>query len=192
MSTLKKADKDYPKPAELVVHSQSGSVSVKVSGLDIPKREYRTNVISKGGSIHGSYIHGKQTIIESSSGSIGVDILPYSANDYESTLFTKSNSGSQKITVLSPYFNPGTSIARLKSTHIGSSGQLQLKYPQEWEGRISGQTSSGSLTLKGRNVEIIKFGSRGGGKYVIAKKGEGDSALQFDIHSGSVDATIGF
>jgi hypothetical protein len=188
----KEIEKEDPKPAVLVVHSQSGSVNVRVSEMDIPKREYRTTVTSRGGSINGNYIHGKITNIEAKSGSIDVDILPYSADDYESTIVMKSQSGSQKVNLLSPYFDPGTPIARLKSTHVVKSGKLQLNYPEEWEGRLYGQTSSGSLNLRGNELVDIEKGSTGGSKWVAAKKGDGDSSLKFISQSGSVDATIGY
>jgi hypothetical protein len=190
----KEIDKDHPAPAVFSVHSNSGSVRVDFpfAGADIPERDYHSNIISQDGSINGRYIHGSQTSLESQSASIDVSLLPYSADDYPSTLHTKSNSGSQKIDLLSPYDNPGSSIKRLSSTHSVSSGQLVLSYPDEWEGKLSGQTSSGSLNLRGNDLEIIEQGSRGGGKYVVAKKGDGESVMKFNTQSGSVDANIGF
>jgi hypothetical protein len=189
---LKEVDKENPKPAILVVHSQSGSVRIKFSALEIPEREYHTTVITNSGTIKGNLIHGKYTNIESQSASIDIDILPYSANEYDSTLHVKSHSGSQTVTILSPYFDPGTSMARMKSTHIVESGRLRARYPQEWEGRIAGQTTSGSLKLGGSDVEIIEKGSRGGGKYVVAQKGDGAGTLEFTSESGSADVSIGF
>jgi hypothetical protein len=188
----KEADKEEPKPAVLTVHSGSGSIRVQTSQMNIPEREYRTTVIAQDGTISGSYLHGTLTDIESASASIDVDILPYSADGYASTLLTKSASGSQKVNLLSPYTDTGKAIARLKSTHVVASGQLQLAYPDAWEGQIEGRTSSGSLTLQGRDVDIIEQGSKNGGKYVVAKKGDGASSMKFDTQSGSVQASIGY
>jgi hypothetical protein len=189
----KAADSNHPKPAKLVVKSQSGSVNVNypIAGTEIPEREYHTAVVSTGGSISGRYLHGKSTTIQSSSASLDVEILPYAADKLASSLYTKSISGSQKIRLLSPYLDPGTAITRLSSTHTVGSGQLTLQYPEEWEGRLSGQTTSGSLLVYGRGVKVIESGSRGGGKYILAKKGNGDSTLKFDTQSGSVRVGVG-
>jgi hypothetical protein len=188
----KEVDQEDPKPAVLVVNSHSGSVDVRVSELNVPKREYHTTVTSQGGSINGKYIHGPLTNIESKSGSIDVDIVPYSADDYESTLVMRSQSGSQTVNLLSPYFDPGTPMSRLKSVHVVNSGRLQLNYPEEWEGQLSGQTKSGSLQLRGSGLVDIGKGSTGGSKWVVAKKGDGASSLKFGSQSGSADVTIGY
>jgi len=190
----KKADPDSPQPAVLEMRSKSGSINVQFPphGGEVPEREYHTTVVSSSGTINGRFLHGKHSVLETSSSTITADILPYSADDYASTLHTRSASGSQKINVLSPYFDPRTTIARLSSTHFTSSGTLSLIYPDEWEGELSGRTSSGSLSLRGRDVRIIDQGSSGGGKYIVAEKGDGESKLRFNTKSGSVNAVVGF
>jgi len=183
-----------PAPAVFVLNSRSGSVDVQypASGTNIPSRDYRTTIISQDGSISGRYLHGTNTVVESRSASIGIEVLPYAADDNPSTLHTKSRSGSSKIEVLSPYLNFRSPIKRLSSTHIAESGQLVLTYPDEWEGKLSGQTTSGSLNLRGSALRVIERGSRGGGHYIVAEKGDGESTMKFNTRSGSVDALVGF
>jgi len=190
----KPVDDEHPAPAVLLVHSRSGTVNIQypVATAEIPDRDYRTTVVSQYGSVGGKLLHGRHTAIETQSSSINVQVLPYAADQYPSTLNTKSTSGSTRLELLSPYKYAGTAMARLSSTHTTVSGQLVLDYPDEWEGKISGQTRSGSLKLSGSDVNVIDQGSSGGGHYIVAKKGDGNSALKFSAQSGSVDATVGF
>ncbi|KAF2432023.1 hypothetical protein EJ08DRAFT_659376 [Tothia fuscella] len=189
-----KVDKEHPEPAVLIVQSKSGSVNINFPSIggEIPVRDYQTTIVTTGGSIQGRYIHGTRTLIETQSARIDVSIVPLAANSSASTLSTKSQSGSQSIRLLSPHLDPGTSMNRLSSTHTALSGKLELSYPDEWEGRVAGQTKSGSLSVHGSGLSIIEQGSRGGGKYIVAKKGEGDSVIRLKTLSGSADVGVGF
>lgn len=80
----------------------------------------------------------------------------------------------------------------MKSLHTAQSGTLVVSYPREWEGKITGETTSGSLSLKGEDVDIIEEGGRGSGRYVVAEKGDGEGKLEFRSQSGSADVRIGF
>jgi hypothetical protein len=183
----KPVDKDAPAPAVFAATSYAGSVRVTYPphGAEIPRREYRTTVSSRQGSVNGRFLHGVDTVLETNAGSITADILPFAANDYKSTLHTRTNAGSQTIKLLSPYADPGARIGGLSSFHQSHASGITIEYPPEWEGKIDGRTSFGSLTLRG-NVRIIKEGGTGSvGRYVLAEKGDGDSDLKFRTSAGS-------
>ena len=193
--TPKDAVKDDEKPAKLDVSSKSGSIGVQMpprdSATSLPKRDYRTSIKTYVGSISGSYIHGSKTELESKSGSISADILPYSADDYTSSLSTFTNTGMSTIKLQSPY--KGKTIKRMTSSHTAQTGSLNLLYPQEWEGSISGSTKTGSLTLRGKDVVIEEYDDGWTNKRVTARKGKGhlNGKLDFRTTTGSVDVTVG-
>jgi hypothetical protein len=183
------------KPAKLDCRSETGSITVQFPPLEVatklPEREYRTNIRTGVGSIHGQFIHGKTTELSTNSGSISGDILPYYADDYVSTLKSESHSGMTYLTVLSPY--TGQKIERMASSHETMTGSLNLLYPQEWEGNISGSTMTGSLTLRGKDVDVKEFDDGWVSKKIRAVKGKGDlkGQLTFNTKTGSSYVTIG-
>jgi uncharacterized protein involved in type VI secretion and phage assembly len=101
-------------------------------------------------------------------------------------------SGASSIELLRPYNEHENALKRISSSHSARSGQLQLRYPDEWQGSIFGEARSGSLSLRGRDVRMIDQSTGAGKKYVHAQKGHGESTLKFDIESGGVDAIIGY
>jgi hypothetical protein len=177
------ANEKNPVPAEVLVSSWSGSLSVNFPPFNVPEREYHVSIDSRSGSIAGTILHGRKTSITSRSSMINVQLAPYGTGDYSSTLSTTSYSGSQDITILNPVMSPGTSINKMSSVHSAHSGSMTLRYPREWEGTIEGHTRSGSMNLYGRDLDVI----RRVGHYVLAKKGNGSSTLNFHTNSGSVD-----
>lgn len=216
----KEADEEKPAPAEFIAISHSGSVHVRfpMQEHSIPDRDYKTRVESHSSSLSGTYIHGSATSFHTSSGTIHADILPYahsttSSNDFAvdavgfrsydpSTLLTENSSGSTTITLLSPVNDsePGKYtegvytgvLSRLHSSHKSSSGSLNVIYPQEWEGTIEGWTNSGSVNVKGKDVQTYFGGSVGlTNNHLVARKGLGSSRLDFRTTSGSVRLTVG-
>lgn len=182
-----KADDEKPVPAILSIGSDAGSVHAAYPplGTPIPNRQYCTTVWSHQGSINGNYIHGIKTTLESNSGSITANILPYIVKDFNSILHTRTDAGAQRINILSPYNAVGTKIKGLTSSHLTHAASLTIEYPPEWEGRIEGRTGVGRLTLRG-DVKVIKEGGVGPvGGYVLAEKGNGDSKMEFRTNAGS-------
>lgn len=182
-----------PQPAVLEVESKSSSVHLNypTDHADIPDREYRCAITSQSGSVTGTILHGRETTIDVSSGNINARVLPYASGAGASSLNTKMRSGSTSITVLKPYSGPGNRQHSISSSHSARSGQLNLRYPDEWQGSIDGQVKSGNLNLRGRDVEILEQGARGALKYVHARKGQAASKLKFEIKSGNVDVVVG-
>lgn len=210
------SSEDPEHPADFRASSNSGSIDVgyltdSIGGDEIPDRDYTTRVSTSSSSIKGSYILGSNAKLDSNSGSIDARILPYFANK-ASALRTSSGSAQTRLRLLSPYttttlphapYNPRSDILdHLKSTHKTISGSLHLTYPDEWEGIIDGSSTSGSIRVRGEDVEVLVdedigkdipgYGkNRRVMKHVTARKGYGDSRLNFETTSGSVDVLVG-
>ncbi|KXL41550.1 hypothetical protein M433DRAFT_159300 [Acidomyces richmondensis BFW] len=192
-----------PAPAAFSVITTSGSIQARypLKG-NLPERDYRTHIESHSGSLSGDYIHGSLTTFDSNSGSIKVNVLPFYAEHRSgSVLRTNGYSGQQKIVVLPPYSDKvftgeydvptrrSTSdvLNKLKSSHTSTSGFLDLSYPQVWEGVIEGETTSGSITVRGNDVRKWGEYDIGMGRHrLLARKGLGTSTLDFLSTSGSV------
>ncbi|KAI5205719.1 hypothetical protein E4T39_02860 [Aureobasidium subglaciale] len=184
-----------PRAANFVANTVSGSIRAffpmsNATGA-IPPRNYHTEVDSKSGSVHGDYIHGLSTDIASGSGSIDVNILPYSVESTGSWLRTETQGGGIHVNVMSPYGDANGTIGNLRSVHKSKSGSLHIKYPQQWEGKIEAETMSGGVKLRGKDVRILRSWSGPVGSHVVAQKGHASSAMDIGTVSGSVDATIG-
>ena len=184
-----------PQPASFVADTLSGSIKaifpVSAAIEEIPPRLYHTKIESKSGSVKGNYIHGLNTDILTVSGSIDVNVLPYSANSTGSWLRTESTGGRIGVTVLPSYQDSQSVIGHLRSVHKTKSGSVHIKYPQQWEGKIEAVTMTGSVGLHGRDVEVLKRWSGPVGAHVVAKKGNATSAMDLGTTSGSVNAIIG-
>jgi hypothetical protein len=78
----------------------------------------------------------------------------------------------------------------LRSEHVSSgSGSLTLRYPGEWEGKVSAYAGSGSVNVRGRGLVVDEAGQYD--RHVLAHKGEGDSTIEARTGSASVDVLIG-
>ncbi|KAF2663462.1 hypothetical protein BT63DRAFT_461188 [Microthyrium microscopicum] len=178
------------KPAVLNIESKSGAVDIKYPGRasTIPDREYHSTIVVRSGSVRGRLIHGKKTVIDIKSGNLNLQILPYAAQRGSSALTTKMASGFSRITVLQPTIG---AIRNMHSSHSAKSGRLELRYPDEWQGQIVGTAKSGSISLKGIELDVYSQTTKGSNKHVQARKGHGKNKLDFDISSGSVDVKIG-
>lgn len=179
-------------PAVLEVESRSGSVQVRypANESNIPDRDYRTNIDSRSGSVRAKILHGSETKIKIRSGRLDAQILPFGIKGVSSSLITELRSGHTSVDVLKPRGH-GDPLSRMASSHSVRSGGMDLRYPDEWNGTIYGDARSGSVSVRGRGVEIIKQKDKGAHKYIRAKKGNGQSKLEFDVRSGSGSATFG-
>lgn len=191
----KPADPTSPAPADFTALSTSGSVRIRfpTSGTaqEIPEREYRTRVETESGSVSGEYILGLMATFRTNAGSITSTILPYAADMFSASLRTETRNGATDIRLLAPFKDRGSVMGRLHSLHTSVSSSLKIAYPQEWEGLIDGETTSGSINLRGKDVERLKHYEGPMSQHVLAKKGRGGSRLDFSTASGSVDCVVG-
>jgi hypothetical protein len=191
----KEEDPIDPQPASFVAETISGSIKAvfPLSAViaEIPSRLYHTKIESKSGSVKGNYIHGLNTDILTVSGSIDVNVLPYSSNSTGSWLRTESTGGRVGVNVLPSYENPQNVLGYLRSIHKTKSGSVHVKYPQQWEGKLEAVTMTGSVKLQGKDVKVLSRWSGPVGSHVVAQKGKASSAMDMGTTSGSVHAIIG-
>jgi hypothetical protein len=106
-------------------------------------------------------------------------------------LSTVSLGGSQSVRIVEHYLWPKQEKAwweGMVSRHESQSGSINVEYPNNWEGTIDVETRSGSVSVTGEGVEIIRMGKRG----VIARKGkESSGKVVVRAGSGSVDLRFG-
>ena len=208
-------------PATLKMTSSTGKMTVrncmrKMHAKDVPARDYRTQIMTFSGPINASLLHGSTTELETTSGSLDVEILPVIIrSDMNSTLYTGATFSNTDLIVNAPLMSSkvvgdengtvtkdasllsGThgldSVLRnMKSKHETVSGSMRLRYPSEWEGSITGESISGGVDVTGKGVEIESRAR--GGKEIHAVKGKGQesrSILRFASVTGSGEVLVG-
>jgi hypothetical protein len=159
----------------------------------VQAREYITSVRSQSGTISGTFPFGASTRLDSHSGSLsGVELVVVPVNaSRPRQLSTVSLGGSQSVRIVEHYLWPKQEKAwweGMVSRHESQSGSINVEYPNNWEGTIDVETRSGSVSVTGEGVEIIRMGKRG----VIARKGkESSGKVVVRAGSGSVDLRFG-
>lgn len=178
--------------ALLYADTMSGSIRVDTERKNIPERDYIVSMNTTVGSIDGTYIHGSRTGITSSAGSINVDLMPYSVGD-SSMLTTHTTDGQTVLKLRAPYTKAGSAnaMSKMVSTHTSVSGQLDLTYPQSWEGHLEGQSVTGTVHLQGHDLELLGEDNKPGFSRVEAKKGSGESTMIFKTATGQCEVLVG-
>ncbi|KZF23539.1 hypothetical protein L228DRAFT_118391 [Xylona heveae TC161] len=202
---------ELPKPAAFSASSLSGSVEVRYPiralGSEVPARNYTVHAESISGSVSGTFFHGEYTSLKSKSGHVEASLLPVIVTEgKKSFLRTQTVSGSTEIDIHDPlYLLPDSDTTtndvsdvsddddkgKFNGEHATVSGSLKLRYPGEWEGTITGSSTSGSLDVRGKGVEVQKKTDLPWSHQLVAKKGDGNSHIGFHTTSGSVDLLVG-
>lgn len=181
----------HPKPAALLLSTSSASIRATTPTIDssqpIPDRDYKNDISTASGSITATLLHSSQTSLRTASGQIVAAIHPHGSLSTPSLLSTDSTSGSTTVTVHNSLSHPSSSMRALSASHHFISGSLKLSYPSQWQGRIFGETVSGSLNMHWDGVTVIKdYKKWTGGRELEAERGEGGEArLEFGGVSGS-------
>ncbi|KAF2160469.1 hypothetical protein M409DRAFT_70435 [Zasmidium cellare ATCC 36951] len=190
----RKADEKNPRPAEFIAKSNSGTVKAYFPQKgNIPERQYSSRVETTSASISGEFILGELTSIHSTSGTINAQLLPFFDRKQRSTMHTDTRSGSTHLRVLQPYY-PGEGWTENHTTHksTSTSGSIDILYPDEWSGMIDEQSTSGSLSVKGKGVRVISDGGYSPvERHLIAQKGYGGGEIGVKTTSGSVKVRFG-
>jgi hypothetical protein len=189
---------EAPPPYSSVVqeadHENDAEYDTQAKQSGFPSRDYKVLVSTRSGSISGTFPLGATTGLDSGSGSIdNVELFVTPVNASGSRrLKTVSPSGSQSIRIVDDDFWGARKEAwweGMVSRHESRSGSISVDYPDSWEGTIEVEADSGSVTVRGRGVEII----RDGGGRVVARKGkEGSAKVIVVARSGSVDLRFGY
>ncbi|KAI1300761.1 hypothetical protein F5Y03DRAFT_223273 [Xylaria venustula] len=201
----------YPKPAALSLGTISGVISAAepIHDLDlIPHRDYLTNVTTTSGTVNSSLAFSSGITVLSTAGTLTLDLLPVINIDKIhrknlAQLTTTATSGKVSVSVLEPKFydDNGRALSKskqraldcLEATHTFTSGNLDLHYPQSWEGTLTASTTSGRLVAKGKDLKIIKSADGWPGSHLEARKGAAGKKSTINVHGlfGNLDALIG-
>ena len=155
----------------------------------VPYRDYQTQIALGSGSLKATLIHGSRLTMTSSSGSVKAALSPHGSPEDESYLYTKTQSGYTDIAVFSSISHPGKPMRQFYGDYRYVSGSLKIRYPEEWEGKVEGQTVTGSISVEWPGLRIIRRTvPTGRVAYSVIKgvKGHGDGTLRFGGVSGSV------
>ncbi|KAI1120609.1 hypothetical protein F5Y10DRAFT_258054 [Nemania abortiva] len=159
----------------------------------IPARDYITSVSTRSASISGTFPLGSHTSLDSQSGSLsGIELVVVPIDKPRPRfLKTVSRDGMQGVrVVVDDFWAVGKNAwwEGMVSTHESRSGSISVEYPDSWEGAIEVDTESGSISVTGRGVEIIREAQ----SRVIARKGKGRGGkVMARARSGSVNLRFG-
>ena len=203
------ADSDKAGFARYTVKSVSGDVKLKQSlrpdpssnKINIPDRAYTTDIETTSGNIAADLVIGETTNVNTISGSLKLDFLPIVPVDADAGNFffrTESMSGSLRLNIADPIefdrdnlekYKP-SDLKHLRSEHKSISGNMKIKYPVSWEGKLTGKAVSTSWNIHGKGVHVTR---RGGfmNKEIQATKGDGESTISIGEMSGNEDVLLG-
>ncbi|KAI5792494.1 hypothetical protein DFH27DRAFT_191026 [Peziza echinospora] len=151
-------------PANINVRSVSGNVYLESPppSADITSiRRTATTVITTSGKVSGSILlpPSSELTIGSFSGDISpleVLVLPASSTHFN----TDTKTGLTNIRLLEtggdliePIEQSGVVI--VKGRHNSFSGEIEVSYPQRWQGSILARTLDGRITMRGEGVSIV-------------------------------------
>ena len=85
---------------------------------------------------------------------------------------------------------PPPPLSSLTSRHASISGDITLRYPSSWTGRLQAQTLSGSQRFRGQGLSTYRQ-SGTFPRMLVGRKGDGKSFMQVDTISGQQDFLVG-
>lgn len=80
----------------------------------------------------------------------------------------------------------------LKSTHSSTAASLKVHYPVAWEGTVHAKSVSGSITVTGDGIRIIRDRKGYGSKNLLARKGFGKPDEGSFVEITTVAGSLGF
>ncbi|KAH8677765.1 hypothetical protein BX600DRAFT_506774 [Xylariales sp. PMI_506] len=197
-----------PNPAVLTLKTTSGPIRAHepIDAHDqIPIREYQVELHSVSGDIQSSLVFGSSITSKTTSGKIAVRLLPV----IDSTRFNPSSpaqletittSGKTDVQVLDPlWYGKNSEILSvdcfdcLAAAHRTMSAAIGLTYPQSWVGNLEASSTSGSLTVRGKDVRITRSSGGWGSQKIAAYKGRDGGASTISVKgvSGNLNALLG-
>jgi hypothetical protein len=172
------------KPAVLISSSYSGDIKIRFDTTDPPNRDYQVGIEAYSSDIQARLLHGTRTKVSGNTGNMRLDITPAYNTTKTTKLETTSNTGNMKVTVDDGVYDHFPTI---KSEHRCTTGNIGLVYPQAWEGTITGSILTGTVAFKGKDLDIIHRTPF----EIEARKGDGDSKVEFENHTGTVRIQVG-
>ncbi|KXJ86704.1 hypothetical protein Micbo1qcDRAFT_236770 [Microdochium bolleyi] len=211
-----------PRSAELTVGTTSGTVHANMpieegggagASSKIPRRNYAVTIKGTSGTIGARLVQGSNTYIRTTSGTLDLTFLPViDVGKYSPkipvSLEASTTSSHIDLKILDPvWFGTGSSstadvpvasgggqvLDMLKASYKTTSGSVSLRYPQSWEGELHAATTSGSIEVRGRDVQKISYDKGWVGQEILVRKGAAGSGTRTEVRtmSGSVKAVLG-
>ena len=186
-------------PAELIISSVSGSITVNMEHLlchpsELPDRVIGTDIYSTSGSINVSLIHNHHTTIKTTSGRIDARLYPGLASpSLRSQIQLANKSGATRMELHPWLLAPPTLLRKLSTSFDGVSGSVDLTYPLTWEGEVEVRTVSGNLRCNDwPGLQILSTGPEtsatvGKGKGEIWVRGTSNAVRLKASHYGALE-----
>lgn len=138
------------------------------------------------GSIDGEFPLIHAVDLESTSGTITASIVSANLEEQIGYIKTSTVSGDHAISFLGK-LNPRP----LYSTHNSVSGNIDVKYPEDWQGGLKLKTTSGHINVRGKGTKVVKKDKDIVGRFWKVIKGDGKSKGSLGSISGTIDVLIG-
>ncbi|KAK6542856.1 hypothetical protein TWF694_006795 [Orbilia ellipsospora] len=150
--------------------------------LDI--NNIRVHTVS--GNIAGEFPLNNAVDLETTNGDIAADIVPSDLREQIGYLKTSTVNGNHMINFISK-LNPRP----LYSTHNSVNGDVEVTYPEDWQGGLKLKTTSGHIKVAGKGTKVEKKDEGPVGRFWKVVKGEGKSKGSVNTISGKIDILIG-
>ncbi|EPS35172.1 hypothetical protein H072_11515 [Dactylellina haptotyla CBS 200.50] len=169
------------------ISSVSGSIANYGKAADDNALDITSlRVTAVSGSIVGEFPLNHALDLETTSGEITADIVSANLKEETGYLKTHSVSGQHKINFLGK-LNPRP----LYSSHNSVSGDVELTYPEDWQGGLKLTTTSGHIKVAGKGTKVEERNKGPVEKFWKVVKGEGLSKGSVTTVSGKIDVLIG-
>ncbi|KJZ74932.1 hypothetical protein HIM_05663 [Hirsutella minnesotensis 3608] len=161
-------------------------------------RDYIVKMETTSGDINVDLIMiGSKAQFNSTSGNFVLRLLPVlnstylESNGLHPALKTGTTSGRTDIALLDPVWigtkSNTRALSNLDSSHSSTSGNIKLRYPSSWEGKLSSSSTSGSHTIRGKGLNF----NHNHEKSAEGQKGHGSLTLRIETLSGNQDVLVG-
>ncbi|PWW73522.1 hypothetical protein C7212DRAFT_284664 [Tuber magnatum] len=155
----------------------SGNIETSFHDTNLPQRPYQTEVNTTAGRIGGHYLLGHALSLRTTSGSINSTIVPTNARNAQ--LSTVSTQGSTELR-----FKRGLGAGRLGlfAKHEAICGNINVKYPADFEGLLTASTVAGRIAIGGEGVDTVASG------WPITRRVDGTKGVGREGRGGTIEA----
>lgn len=126
-----------------------------------PIRPYEIEIETDSGAISGQFIVSTSVRLSTKGGIINATLVPIASGLRRNvSIFTQTTLGSQQIQLTDPVYLHGFQrgiSAKVQAAHLSHhGGSMHIKYPSSWAGAVRAQPGSGSISLVGQGLEVVR------------------------------------
>lgn len=127
-----------------------GTVATEFPGEALPEnRNYETEVVVGTGYIRGRYLLGQSLSLKVGTGNISAEVVPAEAK--KSWLATEVGTGHTNVRFKGEL---GVGRKQLRGTHKTGTGHMDVVYPADFEGTLTGSSDNGWVRIGGGGVAV--------------------------------------